>query len=385
MTFGLPSFNEIVKGQVYLGNLSAALSVDVKKKLGITHVLSVCPEYPSTGQNHLTIVVDDSEYDNILIHLPKACQFIQSALDRGGRVLVHCVMGVSRSATVVAAYLMKTRKISRSAAMRLIKQRRGQVHPNYGFIKQLETFAECKYEPSTANPVYRKWRRQQQRNVTQFLNQLNDTTSIIPDELLLSSEFPDDPWQAESLILDSGVTHLLSISPAEIPSAALSLLRKYHHVEIPDQRRDGLLVALPEACNFIRDAIRGGGQVLVHSPVESTACIVVCAFLMSAQDLSTSEAYNRIEDALPLFNPTKSFSRHLELFEACRYHPTPDHPLVKDWVASGTSPTSSPVSGVQNNMRSIAVDVMSKTALDMRAFGDALAAMQLRPRNRSSW
>ncbi|KAG6839051.1 hypothetical protein C0991_006340, partial [Blastosporella zonata] len=84
--------------------LSAALSPETTKRLGTTHIVSVCPEYPSTGPNHLTIAVDDSEYDNILIHLPGACQFIEAALKSGGRVLVHCVMGISRSATVVAAY-----------------------------------------------------------------------------------------------------------------------------------------------------------------------------------------------------------------------------------------------------------------------------------------
>lgn len=52
----------------------------------------------------MTIGVQDTEYDDLLIHLPNACQFIQAALDEGGKVLVHCVMGVSRSATVICAF-----------------------------------------------------------------------------------------------------------------------------------------------------------------------------------------------------------------------------------------------------------------------------------------
>jgi dual specificity phosphatase 12 len=83
-------------------SLSAAKSVDLRR--GITHLVSVCPDYPPQGPNHLTIPVQDSEYDDILIHLSVACRFIQSALDSGGRVLVHCHMGISRSATVIAAY-----------------------------------------------------------------------------------------------------------------------------------------------------------------------------------------------------------------------------------------------------------------------------------------
>jgi dual specificity phosphatase 12 len=67
-------------------------------------VLSVCPDYPSTGPNHLVLDVDDSEYENLLIQLPRGCRFIEDVLGAGGKVLVHCVMGVSRSATVVAAY-----------------------------------------------------------------------------------------------------------------------------------------------------------------------------------------------------------------------------------------------------------------------------------------
>lgn len=85
-------------------SLSSALSLDVHPELGITHLVSVCPEYASRGPNHLSIPVQDSEYEDLLLHLPKACRFIQAALDQVGKVLVHCVMGISRSATVISAY-----------------------------------------------------------------------------------------------------------------------------------------------------------------------------------------------------------------------------------------------------------------------------------------
>lgn len=85
-------------------SLAAAKSIDLRRQFGITHVVSVCQDYPLHGPNHLVIPVQDSEYDDILIHLPDACRFIQNTLDGGGRVLVHCFMGISRSATVIAAY-----------------------------------------------------------------------------------------------------------------------------------------------------------------------------------------------------------------------------------------------------------------------------------------
>ncbi|KIK00530.1 hypothetical protein K443DRAFT_679103 [Laccaria amethystina LaAM-08-1] len=377
-----PSINEILRGQIYLGNLSAALSVDRREKTGITHVVSVCPDYPSSGEQHLSIPVHDTEYEDILIHLPKTCEFIQAALDQGGKVLVHCVMGISRSTTVVAAYLMKTKNLDAGTALRFIKQRRPQVHPNYGFIKQLDVFAKCNYDPNPTNSAYRSWQRRREQDVTCFLNHMADTVSIIPDKLLLSSDFPSDSRQAVSLLLDMGVTHILSLSPAEISSAVVSPVVKHHHLNISNQAPEALLVALPDACKFISDAINADGQVLVHCLIESRACTVVSAYLMASSKSSPENVFAVLEDALPLYNPTRSFSHHLELFEACGYKPTRSHPLVKAWLASddgsqtGSGLTLTSQSHAED--RRNAANVLSETGRDLSAFGDALAAIQLK-------
>jgi dual specificity phosphatase 12 len=92
----------------FLHSLSAGFSVEQRDRLSITHIVSACPDYPSTGPRHLTIPVQDSELDNLLIHLPEACRFIQNAIDQSGRILIHCVMGISRSTTVLAAYREST-------------------------------------------------------------------------------------------------------------------------------------------------------------------------------------------------------------------------------------------------------------------------------------
>lgn len=53
---------------------------------------------------HMRIPVEDVDYADLLIYLPAAVNFIEEALHNGGVVLVHCVEGLSRSATVIAAY-----------------------------------------------------------------------------------------------------------------------------------------------------------------------------------------------------------------------------------------------------------------------------------------
>lgn len=52
------------------------------------------------------------------------------------KVLVHCVMGRSRSATLVLAYLMMKHSLSVVDAIEQVRQRRC-ILPNHGFLKQL--------------------------------------------------------------------------------------------------------------------------------------------------------------------------------------------------------------------------------------------------------
>lgn len=96
---------------------------------------------------------------------------------------------------------------------------------------------------------------------------------------MLRSEFPDDPQEAEAVLQDLGMTHILSLSPAQMqlpPTLANSVTHR--HINIPTYEPEALLVALPQMCQFIRDAISGGGRILVHCAIESRACIVVSSY-----------------------------------------------------------------------------------------------------------
>lgn len=55
-------------------------------------------------------------------------------------MLVHCKMGVSRSASTVIAYAMKEYQWTLEQAYRHVQERRPIVHPNPGFMKQLEFY-----------------------------------------------------------------------------------------------------------------------------------------------------------------------------------------------------------------------------------------------------
>jgi len=370
-------------------SLAAAKSLADHPELGITHVLSVCPEYPSKGPRHLCIPVQDSEYEDLLIHLPQACHFIQTALDAGGKVLVHCVMGISRSVTVVCAFLMETRHMSSINALSYVKKRRPQIHPNYGFIKQLKVFEETGYRPSSTNPIYVSWKRRQAQDVTSYLNAVHDTISIIPDKLYISSEFPDDPTQAQSLLLDMGMTHILTTQSGEISPKLISPASgvQLHHLDAKESRPETLLLSLPNACSYIRDAVSNGGQVLVCSSAEWKAAVIVCAYLMSSRRISPSQATSVLENALPLFNRTRNFSKHLELFAACSYRPTSDHPAVKAYLkeTGGHRPSGSSSSLGMDActakagaaaINAIASEILGGHGIDATAFNKTMASIQ---------
>ena len=62
----------------------------------------------------------------------------------GGRVLVHCQAGISRSPSIVLAYLIDRKNMDFDDAYHLLTERRPIVAPNFNFLAQLNDFStEC--------------------------------------------------------------------------------------------------------------------------------------------------------------------------------------------------------------------------------------------------
>ncbi|KAG9003592.1 hypothetical protein FRB93_011010 [Tulasnella sp. JGI-2019a] len=143
----VPSRHEIIPN-LWLGGWLSARHYDSLKEDGIFYVLSVLKGDDLGIDPRLTryqIEIDDVESSDLLIHLPPAVAFIQKALESSQGILVHCAAGISRSPSVVAAYLMFMRNMDVSTAISTIREKRSFVDPNDSFIKQLELFhaASC--------------------------------------------------------------------------------------------------------------------------------------------------------------------------------------------------------------------------------------------------
>ena len=138
----LDNINEIIDG-LWLGNFTSAENVEDLKKKGITKILTVMnqdgPNYKSEdGFIHKKISIIDMSSQNIIKYFGECLNFIKGE----EKVLVHCMAGASRSATIVVAYLMWKEKMKYKDAMDFVKQKRFIIYPNFGFRDQLKKFEE---------------------------------------------------------------------------------------------------------------------------------------------------------------------------------------------------------------------------------------------------
>ncbi|KAJ9575752.1 hypothetical protein L9F63_007398 [Diploptera punctata] len=124
-----------------LGSQDVVYDCDLMHSHHITHVLSLGIKPIVLDVNIVYKCVDllDVPESNLLDCLDECFYFIDNALNSGGRVYVHCNAGVSRSPSVVIAYLMKTKTVSYEQAFLQVKQKRHVINPNPGFIQQLKT------------------------------------------------------------------------------------------------------------------------------------------------------------------------------------------------------------------------------------------------------
>ncbi|MCL4132564.1 UNVERIFIED_CONTAM: hypothetical protein GTU68_029318 [Idotea baltica] len=90
--------------------------------------------------DYLNIRVYDDEKTELLRHWDDTFRYISQVKSRGSKVLVHCKMGISRSASVVIAYAMKAHNLSLEQATQMIREKRTCIKPNQAFTSQLKIY-----------------------------------------------------------------------------------------------------------------------------------------------------------------------------------------------------------------------------------------------------
>ncbi|CAM6105567.1 unnamed protein product [Calypogeia fissa] len=197
---------KLVRDHLYIGNITDANAVLQSSELKVTHMLSLLSnqvlsqqnpkpgdpyalvakrggthdlpttkpaEHPSTPESRgsgtverqnvggqeivrMTVPLRDMEKENLLDHLETCLDFIEEGRTKGD-VLVHCVAGVSRSASVITAYLMRTEKLSVDDALASLREGSPHVCPNEGFMEQLKMFEDMGFKVDRDSPIYKQF------------------------------------------------------------------------------------------------------------------------------------------------------------------------------------------------------------------------------------
>jgi protein-tyrosine phosphatase len=91
------------------------------------------------GLHYRNVYILDLPEEPLSCHFIQCFEFIDEAL-KSGRVLVHCNAGISRSVSIVIAFLMSRRQKSLCEAMAQVKAARPRAQPNVGFVEQLKMY-----------------------------------------------------------------------------------------------------------------------------------------------------------------------------------------------------------------------------------------------------
>ena len=150
-----------ITDKIFLGDLTYASKIETLKTKKISSIISLCgklsPKYSNTF-NQKIIYIEDLPSENIIQYFKECIEFIE----KNKTIYIHCLCGISRSPTIVIAYLMWKKHSSYFDTFQFVKKIRNSINPNGGFTQQLKIFDKLlkdnKYDLSLIDFTNIKWR-----------------------------------------------------------------------------------------------------------------------------------------------------------------------------------------------------------------------------------
>ena len=115
-----------ITDNLYLSSFMGATDINLMK-FNITCIITVCKEVPKIEFKNIESIkldVVDRPTESLAKYFDYICDKINEVANKKGVCLVHCVAGVSRSASMVLAYLMKYLRMSLKDAHNFVKSKR---------------------------------------------------------------------------------------------------------------------------------------------------------------------------------------------------------------------------------------------------------------------
>ena len=158
--------NCVIDKQIYIGSAIQAKNWKIIRQLHITHVINASVEHECVFKDelkYLHVEVEDSHDEKIHRTFKRALEFMNQAFEEYREAsmkdssdfsvvvvpaacppvfFIHCNLGISRSSSILIAYLICKYKLCLYAAFNYVKDKRLQIAPNYSFLRQLKEFEE---------------------------------------------------------------------------------------------------------------------------------------------------------------------------------------------------------------------------------------------------
>lgn len=138
------SFNATkIIDNIYIGDVYDAHNIDYLNKYNIKNVISAVTGFDNiydTSINHVCLNLIDNNNQNIIHYFEITNYFIENINKDNNQILIHCICGVSRSVTILLAYLIKKYKYTPQQALQIVKNKRQIANPNKNFMEQLEIY-----------------------------------------------------------------------------------------------------------------------------------------------------------------------------------------------------------------------------------------------------
>jgi len=134
---------EILHKKVYLGSFEHSQDKEGLSGLGIKHIVNVSSHgnpFANQGFEYLKIDVPDTVEGVLQPYFEECNAFMKKAIAEGSGVLVHCHRGMSRSSTMVIAYMMAEMGMSLEEGHGLVKACRQCMRPNDAFVDQMAKY-----------------------------------------------------------------------------------------------------------------------------------------------------------------------------------------------------------------------------------------------------
>ncbi|NXT61591.1 DUS28 phosphatase, partial [Chaetops frenatus] len=131
-----------VTASLFLGTARAACDEELLAREGVTFCVNVTRQQPFPGVRGIRVPVFDDPAEDLSRFFEPCGAAIEEAVRAGGKCLVYCKNGRSRSAAICTAYLMRHRQLPLKDAFEAVKAARPVAEPNAGFWSQLQRYEE---------------------------------------------------------------------------------------------------------------------------------------------------------------------------------------------------------------------------------------------------